>query len=43
LGEGRRLEDAAVQRVEGIVSGEVMFLAPGKELIVGRLKEIAHQ
>jgi hypothetical protein len=43
LGEWRRLEEMAIQRIEGIVSGEVMFLAPREELIMSRLKEIGHQ
>jgi hypothetical protein len=43
LGKWRRLKKTAIQCIEGIVSGEVMFLAPREELIISRLKEIAHR
>jgi hypothetical protein len=42
LGQRRGPEKTTVQRIEGIVSGEVTFLAPREELIISRLKKIAH-
>jgi hypothetical protein len=43
LSEWRRPEETAIQRIERIVSGEVMFLAPREELIMSRLKKIGHR
>src|SRR5215203_856068 len=42
LGQRRRLKQTTVQRIEGIMTGEVTLLAPREELIISSLKKIAH-
>jgi hypothetical protein len=39
LGQGRRLKETAVQRIERIVSGKVVLAAPGEKFVVGSLKQ----